>query len=120
MTVDTTWLRPLVGGVGRELLVEASYYAVRALKQAAVPRTSRKEHLIDTPESEPSPAAIDLATQIIRAIQDREGVRIDDVPQRMLLSYVDQLMGAVREVSDADLRLDRSQARALLERIRGS
>jgi hypothetical protein len=120
MNTDTRWLRSLVRGIPREVVVEAAYYSVRELKQASVPTESRKEHLVDAPESEPSPAAIELAGRVILAIREREQVPIDNLSDDTFMWYVDQLMTVVRQVSDEVLRRDPLKGRALLERLRAS
>jgi hypothetical protein len=116
--IDDSWLHAVFAGVGRETAVEAAYYAVRELKQAAVPELSRKEHFADASESVPSPAARRLTSKIISAITEREKVSINDLPENAFRAYVGLLLHVVRAVTDESVHLNPDQGRTLLERFR--
>ena len=73
-------------GLPRSVANEALYYCLRALKQSALPRASRKDYFYDTNRSKPSEEAVTLAQRILNEIAALEHCDLDCISPRRFMN----------------------------------
>lgn len=111
-------LRTLLSDHTRDIAIEASYYAVRELKQSSVPKDVRKEHFTDASESEPTAEAQTLAADIIKHIEATEHRTIDELSDERRRRYITHLFDIAEAFTATMLRGKPELGTQLLEQLR--
>ena len=107
-------LAPLAGS----LLFDAVYYATRLIKHRLGLIDVKSGLIVKGLSSEPSPEAEQIALEIIKEIEQIEGIPLQETSKECAKKYVNALADIVRQRSVDNLRYDEERGRELLEELR--
>jgi hypothetical protein len=102
----------------REIISEAIYYCIRALKQAPLPPTSQKDYFHDSTKSHPTKDGVTLAKRILSEISRLEGSELSQIPEKRIHQYISMLSDANSQITRQQLNFDSSKGAKLLRKFR--
>ena len=73
---------------------------------------------MDADQSAATPAAKQLATRIVAAIENREGASLEALAPPVVYEYIEGLFDAVRRINAARLAIDSTRGEKLLDKLR--
>ena len=109
----------LVESAPHQAATEALYFCIRALKQARLAGSAKKDYFHDTETSRPSETSVALAKHVLQSICQAESVaEIEHISPQKLSYYLTQVARASDLVSARGTPVDLARGSELLRRMR--
>ncbi len=99
-------------------VVEAAYYAMRALERRLGPDGLARTPLLRGLASEPGPAEQELAKRWLQEIEERENSPIEQFDIRTIERYLGELSETVEQRYKGERKLDPARGAELLQALR--